>query len=156
MKQSPEEKRIRHQFEAGVLTKEGFLGDDIRHVHDIVHQDAAKLAELGVNISDMVDKLRFLINQGKRGLETPVDVGSYEVQTYWYRGMLPCPFGHKGLYPKLKTIVTDKETGKKITYTMMSVHLIEKHGFFGGSGSLYRLDPGHLAAFLQIAPDNDI
>ena len=36
MKETPQEKRIHNNMKAGVMSANGFLGDDRRHYHEII------------------------------------------------------------------------------------------------------------------------
>ena len=152
MKPTPEERELRKNFESGSMTRDGFLGDDDRHVHDIIEADARALLRLGITREALADRLQFFIEEGKRGLETLVDLGEYSVETVWRRGMMPCPFGERGLHHKIIATVTHKATGRVLRYSQLNVHLIREHGFFEGRGSTFRLDPDVVAGFLDINP----
>jgi hypothetical protein len=141
MKQTPQERKIRNNFESGTLTKCGFLGHDTRHIHEIIKDDERILLSLKLNCEKAADTLAFFMEQGKSELEGCIDVGTVKVQTQWDRGMIPCPFGDTGLHPKIITTVIDKRTKSEIKYSELSIHLIRKHGFFGGKGSPFRVEP---------------
>lgn len=147
MKQMPDEKKVQSNFEPGKISKEGFLGEDTRHVHDIVREDLQTLVSLGVSREMVADRLQYFIDEGKKGLEGEVDLGAFTVHVRWDRGMMPCPFGERGLYPKIVATVFSKQQERAIRYSQLSVHLIRKHGFFGGQGSVFRLDPREWLAF---------
>ena len=40
MKQTPQEKQLYENFKPGKITLDGFLGDDTRHIHDIIEDTA--------------------------------------------------------------------------------------------------------------------
>ena len=62
-------------------------------------------------------------------------------------GRISCPFrDHRAA--KRNTLARDR-AGRQMAWTDLSVHLIGAHGFFQGSGSPYRLEPGALAEFLK-------
>lgn len=144
MKQTPQEMKMRRQFEPGTLSKSGFLGDDARHIHDIVAEDERRLSERGLSLDSVADALQSLINAGKSGLGDPVIVNGLEVTVQWDRGMGPCPFGEPGLYPKITVTVNRLKDGASMQFSQLSVHLIRKHGFFGGQGSVYRVEIARL------------
>jgi len=147
MKQTPQEMKIHRQFEPGTLSKSGFLGDDSRHIHDIVADDERLLSELGLSLDVVADALQALVNAGKNGLGDPVIVNGLEVTVQWDRGMGPCPFGEPGLYPKMTVSVKRLDDGSSMQFSQLSVHLIRKHGFFGGKGSVYRIEIEKLLAW---------
>lgn len=154
MKETPQEHQLHDNFLPGKITKEGFLGDDPRHVHDIIEADAHTLARLGVTPQQIADRLQYFIEEGKKGLETPVVVGDFVVTAIWDRGMLPSPFGDpKRLYHKIVATVQNKRLQKEIRFTQLNVHMIRDHGFFEGKGSVFRLEPDAVVEILDIQPE---
>lgn len=147
MKPTPEEERLMNNFLPGKISKDGFLGSDSRHIHDIVEEDMRILEALDVDRTYLADRLHFFIRSGRQGLGMPVEEEGYRIEVNWQRGMLPCPFGEPGLHPKLMAVVTHSASGKTIRYSQLSVHLIRRHGFFGGKGSFFRLEPRELVHF---------
>lgn len=152
MKTTPEEARLRKNFSPGTLTKAGFMGDDSRHIHDIIEADIRKVRRLGLSVDRIADRLQWFIDEGKKGLERPVDLGTYIVTVQWRRGMIPCPFGERGLHHKLIATVTEKETGELIRFSQLNVHMIRDHGFFEGEGGLFRIDPERMHLFFHGCP----
>jgi hypothetical protein len=151
MKQSKELDNIQDQMKPGVITYQGFLGDDRRKLRDIIESDDAAVKRLGLTHKKVADRLSVFREAGKKGLGVSVKLeGIYEVRVDSARGKLPCPFMHAGLFAKAYTIVRNLETESEIIFTDLNIHLIEEHGFYGGKGSPYRLDPEHLAGELRI------
>ena len=155
MKLLPQEEKLRERFDPGKLSRDGFLGDDTRHIHDIIQADGRILSCLGVNREGIADRLQDFIEEGKKGLETTVDLGEYTVQVRWQRGMIPCPFGERGLHHKIIATVFHKKLGKTFRFSQLNVHMIREHGFFEGKGSLFRLEPRELVRYLDIQTDAD-
>jgi len=150
MKQTPLEEKLIDNFKPGKITKDGFLGDDNRHVHDIIKADLLTLSRLGVEVETIADRLQYFIEEGKKGLETKVDLGDFTVQISWDRGLLPCPFGEPRRHHKIIAAVLNKKLSKKIEYSQLNVHLIKEHGFFLGKGSTFRLEPEDLVDVLNL------
>jgi hypothetical protein len=150
MKQTPLEEKLLDNFKPGKITKDGFLGDDKRHVHDIIKEDLLSLSRLGIEVEAVADRLQYFIDEGKKGLETKVDLGDFTVQISWDRGLLPCPFEEPGLHHKIITTVFNKKLNKKIEYSQLNVHLIKEHGFFLGKGNKFRLEPEDLVNVLNL------
>ncbi len=149
MKQTPEETIMMDNFLPGKISKDGFLGDDTRHLHDIIAEDDKSLSRLGVSRADIAARLQFLIDEGKKGLESEVRIKGYQIRLQWDRGMIPCPFGDKPLHYKITAEVTRSADQTRLVFSQLSVHLIEKHGFFGGLGSRNRLEPRVVVVFLS-------
>lgn len=155
MKQTPQEKHIYENFKPGKISKDGFLGNDTRHIHDIIEEDMHTLSRLNVSKEQIADRLQYFIEEGKKGLETPVDLGNFTTQVIWRRGMLPSPFGDpKRLYHKIVATVFNKTLNKEITYTQLNVHMIRDHGFFEGKGSIFRVEPEEIVEVLEIKPES--
>ena len=156
MKETPQEHQLHDNFLPGKITKEGFLGNDTRHIHDIIEEDAHRLARLGVTPQQIADRLQYFIEEGKKGLESPVEVGNFVVTAIWDRGMLPSPFGDpKRLYHKIVATVQNTRLQKEIRFTQLNVHMIRDHGFFEGKGSIFRLEPEAAVEILEIQPNDN-
>ena len=150
MKETPDEKLIKENFAPGKISKDGFLGTDDRHIHDIIAQDGQTLLSLDISREEIAKNLQILIDEGKKGLESPIDYGNFMIQVQWNRGALPCPFGDRIFVPKINATAHHKQLNYTIKFSQLSVHLIEKHGFFGGKGSPFRLEPVDLIEFLDL------
>ncbi len=136
-------------FRPGQISRDGFLGTDRRTVAEIVRQDGETLKRLEQTAEAVADTLQSLIEAARKGLEGPVDAGDWIVRLDWARGLVPCPFGEKKLQPKITVEAVRKWSGETILFSSLSVHLIRKHGFFGGAGSVFRIEPESMAAWMR-------
>lgn len=145
MKENPKDTQLRKDMVEGRLVKDGFLGEDDRSLLDIVAADLAVLEARGVTQQQLGQAMRALMEKGLTGMGMEVDAGKWLVKTEEYMGRMGCPFkdGHRAA--KRNTTLTDKASGQTITFSDLNIHLIEKHGFFQGEGSPYRLEPEVLA-----------
>jgi hypothetical protein len=150
MRQTPKEQELEIRFQPGQITKSGFLGDDTRHIHDIIEADERVLKQFGLRREAIADRLTLFMDEGKKGLESEVDLGEYRVWVHWARGLMPCPFGEPGLHSKVVVHLFNKSLRKKLQYTQLSVHMLRKHGFWGGKGSVFRLEPHDVIQFLKM------
>ena len=151
MKQPPELTKAEKAMKPGVLTKDGFLGTDNRHLIDILTEDEAEVARLGLTHKIIAGRMRYFRDEGLKGEGLSVEVeGKFEVMTDSFKGKLACPFGHPGMIAKTNVSVTNKETGRKIYFSDLDIHLIGSHGFYQGIGSLYRVSPKELKEVLEI------
>ena len=148
MKENPKDTALRKDMAEGRLARDGFLGDDHRPLLEIVDADKAVLDAMGVTQEHLGQKMRALMEKGLTGMGMEVASGHLLVKTEEYMGRMGCPFkdGHRAA--KRNTTLTDIQSGKSLTYSDLSIHLIEKHGFFQGKGSPYRIEPGELVAFI--------
>ncbi|MFW6313760.1 MAG: hypothetical protein ACOC2N_07740 [Spirochaetota bacterium] len=145
MKMSPEYAKAQANMQPGVITSDGFLGDDNRPIVEIISEDESKMQQLGISFEDAVERMQHLLEEGRKGLGEPVTVNDrWIVQVYEARGFLASPF-EDGIYRKVNAQVSLKdaaEPGKKqILYSELSLHLMEKYHFLQGHGSSFRLDP---------------
>lgn len=129
-----------------------YLGDDQRQISEIMAADDAEQKGLGLTHEEMGKRLAEIVEEGKKGLGSPVVVDDrFLVAVEAARGKLPCPFGHPGLFPKTHAVIVNQRTGESMVVSDLSIHLIAEHGFFQGIGSPYRLSPAKIASVLEIA-----
>jgi hypothetical protein len=144
MKRTPEMKQIEQRMAPGAWTADGFLGDDPLGIERI-DADRAALDRLGVTAQDLGKMLGRLWHEGCVRFGCPLEAAEgVRVQVDEAKGSLACPFGHKGIYGKGLMQVTIGD--KVLRFSPLSIHMIEEHGFFGGIGSPYRVEPEDVAA----------
>lgn len=154
MKQTVQMRRIQEKMAPGVITRDGFLGQDRRNLVDILVQDEAEVHRLGLSHQAIAQRMIELRDSGLSGLGNFIDVAPhFEVRVDSVRGKLPCPFGDPGIFAKTNTTVRNLQKGRELTYTDLHIHLIGSHGFYEGLGSPYRLDPEALAEVLEVEPE---
>ncbi len=130
------------RMQPGVITLNGFLGSDTRTLDEIVADDAVVLARLDRSPEEIADRMESLTRASWDSyLEEILLEDKYLVQTSIYRGKLPCPYGHAGIFRKAVTQLTNRDNGLSVVWTSLSIHLIRAHAFFEGRGSAFRLDP---------------
>jgi hypothetical protein len=151
---SPEYAKAQENMKPGEITSEGFLGDDERPIVEIIEADEEMMTHLGITFEDAVERMRHLMSEGRKGLEEPVTVdGTWIVRVSEARGFLASPF-EDGIFRKVNADVElapdGKQTGDRIIYTDLSLHLMEKYHFLQGKGSPFRLEPEKLKKVLQL------
>jgi hypothetical protein len=139
-------------MQPGVITSDGFLGDDRRPIVDIISDDETEMERDGLDFDETVALMRHLMEEGRKGLGEPVTVDDrWIVQVFEARGFLASPF-EDGIYRKINAqvnLLTDgKPTGESILFSELSLHLIEKFHFFQGKGASFRLSPAALKRVL--------
>ncbi|MDD3044244.1 MAG: hypothetical protein PHF33_02130 [Candidatus Delongbacteria bacterium] len=151
MKQPPELTKAENSMKPGVITKDGFLGTDNRHLIDILTEDDAEVARLGLTHWIIAARMRYFRDEGLKGEGLSVEIeGKFEVLAESAKGKLACPFGEPGMITKNNISVTNKETGRTIYFSDLDIHLIGRHGFYQGKGSPYRVSPKELKEVLEI------
>jgi len=152
MKQTPEESRLAARMAPGALSLEGFMGDDRRPLSEILATDAAALADLGLTHAAVAERLAAAYEAAVAGLDAPVALDDHRIAVAREAmGRIPCPWGDHHLAPKGEVELVDTRTGDAVRFSALSIHLVAAHGFYGGRGSRYRLDPALLAQLLDLA-----
>jgi hypothetical protein len=150
MKRTPEMKEIEQRMAPGAWTAGGFLGDDPLGIERI-DADRGLLDRLEVTAKDLGKMLRRLWQEGCARFGCPLEAaGGVRVRVDEAKGNLACPFGHQGTYGKGLMQVT--LGGKTLRFSPLSIHMIAEHGFFGGTGSPYRVEPEDVVELLRALP----
>ncbi|AFG37867.1 hypothetical protein [Spirochaeta africana] len=154
MKMTPEFTKAQANMQPGVITSTGFLGDDRRNLADIIEADRETMTKLGIEFEIAAARMRHLMEEGRKGLGEPVTVdGTWLVRTDEARGFLASPF-EDGIFRKVNVEVwapgETEDSGNKIIYTELSLHLFERYHFMQGKGSPFRLEPDDLRDVLRL------
>jgi hypothetical protein len=154
MKQTPEYDRIQAQMQKGVITLDGFLGDDSRKLVDIIVADTLTVHKRRTTHEAIAERMEHFKNLGLKGLGNFITLDEhFEVKVETVRGLLPSPFGGPGMYGKTNTTVHNKRLRRTITYTDLHIHFIRDHGFYEGIGSPFRLEPDALIEILEVGTE---
>lgn len=157
MKMTPELAKAAEKMKPGAISRDGFFGHDERDLPTIIADQHAACSRLGVHYRDIAAAMRRVGHAGMAGLGGPVTVeGKWEVVADENRGKLPCPWPEPGVYQKTVYTVTHLASGKTARYSALSIHLIERHGFFQGEGAPFHNSPEHLVAVLEIGPSDSL
>ena len=151
MKETPEDKSLEDRLGASKFSGEGFLGTDHRTVDQIVADDLRTLDRLGVSKAQLAAALRGIFEQARAALggEVAVRPGITAV-AHESMGRIPSPFRGDGVFEK-GDVVVSAGSGEGFILTSLGLALIEKHDFFQGRGSRYRIDPAQAVALLGLA-----
>ena len=151
MKETPEDKSLEDRLGASKFSGEGFLGTDPRTVDEIIADDLRTLDRLGLPKERLLAALRDVFDRARAELggEIPVRPGVVAV-AHESMGRIPSPFRGDGVFEK-GDVVLRSASGEELVLTALGLSMIEKHGFFQGRGSRYRVDPARAAALLGLA-----
>lgn len=140
MKMTPEQIKAQENMKPGKITADGFLGDDDRNIVDIIQEDEASFARLGLDFKEVAEFMRKLVKEGLKGLGESIVHGKWEIKIDEARGFLPCPY-QDGVFRKRVATVKNLKNNEQIIFSDLSIHLLEKHHFLQGRGSKFRLEP---------------
>jgi hypothetical protein len=154
MKETVRLREIQQRMAPGIIARDGFLGRDGRSLAEILADDAAEVARLGLTNELIAARMAELRDAGYSGLGESVEVPPhFEARVDSERGRLPCPFGDIGGHRKTLITILNGELERSLSYTDLGIHLIKEHGFFEGKGSPFRLEPAELKAILEIGEE---
>lgn len=145
MKKTPEIIEAEKNMSPGVITAEGFLGNDDLSLSEIITRDECEMRALRLDFDKVADILEHLMEEGEKGLGEPITVQDrWLVQVLEAKGSLPCPFKHEGLFKKTAAEITCLKSKETLLVTELSLHLFRRHHFLQGKGSPFRLEPSKL------------
>lgn len=151
MQETPQDKDLEARMGASKFSGEGFLGTDHRPVDEIVADDLRTLERLGLPPEKLLATLRDAFDLARAAMGGEVEIRPGVVAfAHESMGRIPSPFRGDGVFEKGDVVVADSATGRQIVLTSLGLALIEKHSFFQGRGSRYRIDPAQAAALLGL------
>ena len=142
MKQTPKEITIQERLKPGVVSLDGFLGNDNRHYHEIIAEDLEKLKALNITKEEIADRLQYftdlaLMNNDEEAIIDDI----YQVQYLTERGKMASPFMDRGLVAKGSITLVNTLNNLKVCWTPLNISMIRNHSFFEGKGATHRLEP---------------
>jgi hypothetical protein len=150
---SSPEKNLRTLLGPSAFSADGYLGTDPRTPEEIIEEDKAEMTRLGVTKDKIGAALRDLYVKAERAMGNQLKIS--ETVTVCHdeaRGQIPSPYPGDGVFPKGRVKLTNSASKQTLLITPLSIHLIEKHGFFQGKGSKYRIEPETAARFVKELP----
>ena len=118
------------------------MGSDRRPVDEIIAADRRVLSKKGVSIEALVEALTHAYQKAQRALGAEVTIRQGVVAVFHESmGRVPSPFKGDGVFAKGEAVVTELASSQRIIVTQLGIALIERHSFFQGIGSRYRIDP---------------
>lgn len=145
MKQSPDNQKLEQILRSSKLVADGFMGTETRSFWEVIDADSAELARLGFTNEQLAERMRQITKLAIKGLGTWVRIDdNKEASVQEAKGSLVCPWPHPGRYAKRITTVRDVRSGECVSWSDLNTHLIGQHGFFGGRGSMFRIEPGQI------------
>ena len=150
MKQSPRDKKLEEVLRSTRLAAGGFMGSDSRHPIEIIEQDMIALENLGMTTTRLAGRMKELTELAIPQLGNWIDdpSGKLCVKSEDFKGSLVCPWLHPGRFDKRITTVRRIDTGARISWTDLNIHMIAEHSFFEGKGAFFRIEPSEIVAVL--------
>ena len=132
---------LRPEAKSEVGSKKGFLGADEKLL-DVLAEDNDYVLGLGLTHQDLARHLHALgaIGIKAEGKEFLYHGKRFKMVIFLARGIQLSPF-LDGTKTNTNVTLENVESGKKLPYSLLVPHLIERYGFYEGHGTPYRVDP---------------
>ena len=145
MKESPQTKQLEEILRSSKISAGGFLGNDLRSISEIIDSDMAVISKSGFSLEQIAARMHEITVQAESflGNWTKID-NERMVKVDEAKGFVFCPWPHLGRFAKRVTYLESTKTGQTIKWSDLNIHLIEKHGFFEGKGTYFRIEPDEL------------
>ena len=142
MKQDPKTEKLESVLKSSHIVAHGFMGDDKRHINEIIEADIMALEKLGLDVENLAQRMQQITDQAIKGLGSWVKINdNLSSRVDEAKGAIVCPWPHAGKFVKRITILKNEVTGLSISWSDLSIHMIKEHCFFEGKGSMLRVEP---------------
>ncbi len=149
MKQSPELNMIQEKMKPGQLTVHGFLGEDDRNITDIIDEDDKNIKKVDLSHEMIANRMKYFTEIGTKNLGDQVKVDDFFlVSVDDHRGFVPCPFADNHKSEKRNTKLENTKLNVTVYWSDLNIHMIEKHGFYEGKGSFFRIESSQIGRIL--------
>jgi hypothetical protein len=143
------EKRMR----PGADSRAGFLGKDESLLDVLAADNRFVVEELGLTHQELARHLHLIgAIAAKQGKGKSLDIRYHDqvlrLETSFSRGIQESPFDDE-TKTNCNTTIQNTASGKKLTYSLLVPHMMERYGFYEGKGTPYRVDP---RAVLEVLP----
>jgi hypothetical protein len=157
---TPSLPELEQRMQPGAWDTHGFMLHGAS-LADVVASDAAKLASLGVTAAQVGQDLALVLESGAASdWLRPFKAGPYSVEILRRRGFITCPWateefqacaaGHPFAATANQFRIVRRLSRQSLEGFVLSSHLIQLHGFFGGPGSRFRIEPEQAVAVLGL------
>ena len=128
----------------------GFLGREEKLLDVLAADNQYVVDELGLTHQELARHLHLFGAIGRRGVQNwfTYHGREFEVEVYRWPGYQGSPF-RDGTRTDTDATVRNRTNGKELKYSLLVPHLIERYGFYEGTGTPYRVDPRDIVAVLD-------
>jgi hypothetical protein len=144
------EKRMR----PGQDSRAGFLGKDESLLEVLAADNRYVVDELGLSHQEIAKHLHIIgAIAAKQASTKAVDIlyrgQRLRLQSIHYKGFQDSPFDD-GTKTSIDATVENVGSGKKLTFSLLLPHMIERYGFYEGKGTPYRVDSRAVLEVLEL------
>jgi hypothetical protein len=149
MKKSPDTQKLEQILRSSAFSAAGFMGTDTRSLAEIIDADMADLAKLNYTPQQIAQRMQQITDKAKDALGNWIKLDdTHNAMITEVKGRIPCPWPHAGNFAKRVTTLQDTQTGRKVHFSDLNIHLIAEHNFFEGRGSAFRIEPKQIIEML--------
>ena len=149
MKQTPQMQNLEVMLRSSRIVAGGFLGNETRTLQEIIDSDLAQLENLGYTTTQLAGRMQELTEKAIPRLGNRIDIEeNLTIASQDYKGWIICPWPHPTRIAKRVTIAKRLDTDESIRWTDLNIHMIARHDFFEGRGSIFRIDPAKLIGII--------
>ncbi len=129
----------------GAESTAGFLGKDERLLDVLAEDNRYVVDKLGLTHQELARHLHILgalaaKHTGAKPLEIVYHGKRFRLRARFSRGYQDSPF-KDGTKTDTEAIVENLGNGKKLDYSLLVPHMVERYGFYEGKGTSYRVEP---------------
>ena len=152
---------LERDMRPGAMSAKGFLGPDEGLLAVLAADNALVVDELGLTHQELARHLRLVAAIGLKRMadarkakqDPPADPFTYHGRRFTvtllsYRGYQLSPF-QDGTKTNTEAKLTNVETGKALRYSLLVPDMVERYGFYEGTGTPYRVPPREVVAVLD-------
>jgi hypothetical protein len=161
------EKDMRPGAKSDVGSDKGFLGSDEALLAVLAADNAYVVDQLGLTHQELARHLRIVAAIGlkrladaekakKKPLTEPFTYHGrrFTVSLQYFRGDQLSPF-KDGTKTNVDVTLTNVESGKVLNYSLLVPDMIERYGFYEGTGTPYRVAPRDIIAVFDFLKSKD-
>jgi hypothetical protein len=141
------EKDMRPGAKSDVGSDAGFIGQDEKLLDVLAEDNRYVVESLGLTHQELAKHLHAMgtiglwqLAHSKGETEFVYHAGKFKVKVEISKGFQLSPF-LDGTKTNADATIHNLENGKKLQYSLLVPHMIERYGFYEGKGTPYRVDP---------------
>jgi hypothetical protein len=141
---------LQREMRPGVTSTKGFLGADEKLLDILVEDNQYVVDQLGLTHQQLARHLHVLGELAFRhqGKEILYHGRRYKLGGAMFRGSIDSPF-EDGTRTNREASIENLDNGKRLKYSLLVPHMIERYGFYEGHGTPFRIDPRDILATLD-------
>jgi hypothetical protein len=135
----------------GAASSAGFLGKDEKLLDVLAADNDLVLKELGLTHQELAKHLHAVGALGEKNgggfAQFTYQGQKFKVKVTAYRGFMDSPF-KDGTRTNKSASVENLDNGKTLEMSLLVPYMVERYGFYEGTGTPYRVDPRQAVAVL--------